>query len=608
MTDSDLPRRIFTILQQGNAGEAERLARDALARSPDDQAMLFLRAMSLQQQERHDEAAIDYARLTELSPDVAAYWTNRATALRLAGRSAEALADAAKAVSLAPDEGVHWTVLGLAQLQAGDHAAAQASLLKACALDPTSAEAHIHAANALVMVRDAQAYTLLKGWQAWLPLDPPEQLLLAHLLMTIGDARDAHDVLLELLQRHPMHVKGRLQLAALDERMNELDRSEALLADTLGRNPSLDEGSRLEVAHLRATLAARRGNHADARTILEAAGPRTPLDYAHWFLLADVQDKLGDAQAAMQSLAVAHARQVEDLTPLAPECFARGATIMPNAAKRISPEEYARWPVLTAPVAQQSPVFIVGFPRSGTTLLEQMLDAHPGLQSMDERPFFTILANELAGHGVSVPKELYRLDQRDCDELRKRYLGLVTDKIRRRWDARLVDKNPLNMLALPLILRLYPKGKIILALRHPCDVVLSNYMQNYRSCTLASACSTLERTARAYVATFEAFLRDVDLLKPDLLVSRYEELVDDPTRQAQRYADFLGLDDSSPMLRYDQHAREKGFIATPSYTEVIQPVSRRRMDRWRRYQREFEPILPILEPMLRHWGYTVEPM
>jgi len=64
MTDSDLPRRIFTILQQGNASEAERLSREVLVRSPDDQAMLFLRAMSLQRQERHDEAAIDYARLT----------------------------------------------------------------------------------------------------------------------------------------------------------------------------------------------------------------------------------------------------------------------------------------------------------------------------------------------------------------------------------------------------------------------------------------------------------------------------------------------------------------------------------------------------------------
>jgi tetratricopeptide (TPR) repeat protein len=604
MTDPELPRRIFSILQQGNAGEAERLAREQLAHAPDDAAMLFLHAISLQRQERHAEAVPGYARLTELSPEVAAYWSNYATALRLADRGQEARQAAECAVALAPADAVHRTVLGLAQLHAGDHAAAQASLLEACRLDPASAEAHIHAANALVMVRDAQAYTLLRNWRSWLPLDPPEQLLLAHLLMTIGDADDAYQVLLELMRRAPMHLPARLQLATLHERRNELDPAEALLAETLARFPVLDEPSRLEVAHLQATLAARRSRHAEARTILEAAGPRTPLDYAHWFLLADVQDKLGDTQAAMQSLALAHARQVEELAPLAPSRFAPDAPILPNAVGRLREEEYRAWPSLSAPQAAQSPIFIVGFPRSGTTLLEQVLDAHPRLQSMDERPFFTILGNELCDLGVKMPQDIGRLDQRDCDELRKRYLGLVSEKIRRKWDTRLVDKNPLNMLWLPLIRRLFPESRFILALRHPCDVVLSNYMQNYRSSVLASACSTLERTARAYVAAMDCWLHHERLIHPAVMVSRYEDLVGDLPRQVERIAAFLGLEDATPMLRYDQHARDKGFIATPSYTEVIQPVSRRRMDRWRRYEREFESILPILEPMLRHWGYS----
>jgi hypothetical protein len=232
-----------------------------------------------------------------------------------------------------------------------------------------------------------------------------------------------------------------------------------------------------------------------------------------------------------------------------------------------------------------------------------MLDAHPGLQSMDEQPFFSILGHEITRLGVRLPDEIYRLNQHDCDELRSRYLGLVCEKIPRKWDTQLVDKNPLNMLWMPLILRLFPEAKFILALRHPCDVVLSNYMQNYRASVLASACSTLERTARAYVAAMESWLYHVDVLKPRLLISRYEELVNDPARQAARIAAFLEVDDPEPMLRFDQHARDKGFIATPSYTQVVQPVNRKGLNRWQRYQREFEPVLPILEPMLRHWEY-----
>ncbi|WP_449427339.1 hypothetical protein [Rhodanobacter umsongensis] len=60
------------------------------------------------------------------------------------------------------------------------------------------------------------------------------------------------------------------------------------------------------------------------------------------------------------------------------------------------------------------------------------------------------------------------------------------------------------------------------------------------------------------------------------------------------------------MLQFDRHARDKGYIATPSYTQVIEPVNRKGLNRWMRYRREFEPLLPVLEPMLRHWGYSAD--
>jgi tetratricopeptide (TPR) repeat protein len=605
MTEAPPYRDIVNVLQQGDTVAAERLCHDWLLRFPDDEGLLILSSLSLQRQERYAEAVQGYARLTELFPHKAAHWTNYATALRLAGRVDEAVEAASKATALEPGEAVHYVMLGQAQLQKGDYDSAQRSLLKACELDPNSPEAHIHAANVLAAVRDTQAYTLLRPWRNWLPLDPPEQLLLAHLLTTVGLADEAYEVLTELTRRMPMHLPARLQLISVLERRNDLDAAESLLADTTARFVAMDARSTNEVAHLRAMLAKRRGNAEEAREILENVGPRNDLDYAHYFLLADIHDKLRDPAAAMESLATAHARQRLELAPIEPVFFEPNTVVLPASRRFVAKEDFARWPDLAAPEGRHSPVFIVGFPRSGTTLLEQMLDAHPKLQSMDERPFFAILTGELEDLGVRTPEQLHRLNQRDCDELRKRYLGLVAEKIRRRWDARLVDKNPLNMLNLPLITRLFPQAKFILALRHPCDVVLSNYMQSYRSCSLAGACSTMERTARAYVAAMQAWLRDCEMFKPDVLVSRYEELVEDPKRQAERYAAFLGIDDAAEMLNYDKRAKEKGFIATPSYTEVVQPISARRKDRWRRYERDFEPLLPILKPMLDHWGYEV---
>ncbi|MGH9807240.1 MAG: sulfotransferase family protein, partial [Terriglobia bacterium] len=157
---------------------------------------------------------------------------------------------------------------------------------------------------------------------------------------------------------------------------------------------------------------------------------------------------------------------------------------------------------------------------------------------------------------------------------------------------------------LPMIHRLFPEAKFILALRHPCDVMLSCYMQNFQSMILTVACASLESLAKAYVEAFECWLHHVEVFKPDVFVSRYEELVADTPLQTRRIAEFLGLADAESMLRFDARAIEKGYIATPSYAQVIQPINTKGLNRWHRYREYFEPVLPILKPMLDHWGYN----
>ncbi len=141
---------------------------------------------------------------------------------------------------------------------------------------------------------------------------------------------------------------------------------------------------------------------------------------------------------------------------------------------------------------------------------------------------------------------------------------------------------------------------------HNCDVILSNYMQNFRSSVLAVACSSLERLAVAYVTAMECWLQHVEVFQPDLFVSRYEDLVADTEGQTRRIAEFIGVDDAAALLHFDRHARDKGYIGTPSYTQVIQPVNRKGLNRWLRYRDALAPALPILQPMLDHWGYSTD--
>jgi Flp pilus assembly protein TadD len=605
MSESNIQAAIAA-MQDGNLAEAERLCGEVLQRTPDNPDVLLLLALARQQMGRDDEAVAIFAELARMNPASSLHWNNYIGALSAAGDLETAERECREALAHSPDNADLLDKLGVIQLRRRNPTGARDTLLRAFGKAPASPEIRIHAARACVECRDYRSDDLTRPWRDWIPLETSLQYELADLKIQSGDAPAALELLEDLLGRGAADLPARLLLANVYERVNRMADAEALLDDIIAGGTDLDAEAWREISHQRAQLAFRKGDFAQTRAILEQTEPRTDIDYVHFRSLAVACDKMGDTAAAMAALRIAHARQIEELKIVAPHRIEPGAPVLPAAVGRVTPDQLRNWPQLKAPNQKQSPIFIVGLPRSGTTLLEQMLDSHPRLQSMDERPFFNILSSQLDNFNIRVPQDLGRLDQSDCDELRKGYLILACSKVPRRWDAQLVDKNPLNMLWVPMIHRLFPEAKFILALRHPCDVILSCYMQNFRSAVLAAASASLERLAQAYVAAMDCWLYHVDLIKPDVFVSRYEDLVADTPAQTRRIAEFLELDDPESMLHFDTRAREKGYIATPSYTQVIEPINRKGMNRWHRYREYFEPILPTLRPMLDHWNYTVD--
>lgn len=606
---SNLLQETSRAVQRGDFPAAETLSRSVLAADPASEPALFFLAISLQYQGKLDAAIESYARLTRLSPGTAVHWSNYGTALREANRLDEAEAAYNEALALDSQTAAPHINLGLLLIQRRDYLQAREKMLDAIDREPDLPRARIHAAIACSFCQDFdRAERLLKPWRQWLPLDDDAmQLELSNQLLLLGYGQQAQVVVEELLSRAPGNAAARLRLATLFERINRVDDAEALIRGVAADFPHMDAPMLRATEHALAAIAMRRREPGKAKELLLDAGPNGPEDMTYYFDLAEAHDKLGEHDAAMRALQAAHAIKIDEVRRVAPEQFEPDAPALPTPVPRVSIEEYRSWPRFEAPDARNSPVFIVGFPRSGTTLLEQMLDAHPSLQSMDENPFFNRLADTLKRHDSRILASLEVLRQYDVDELRKQYLLMVTERIRRRWDTQLIDKNPLNLLWLPFMHRLYPNAKYILALRHPCDVILSCYMQNFRSAILVTACATIERLALAYVEGMQSWLDNVEVLKPNVLMSRYEELVADPAQRAREIAAFLDLEDASPMLRFDAHARDKGYIATPSYSQVVEPINTKGLGRWHKYRTYFDKALPILEPMMKRWGYTADP-
>jgi hypothetical protein len=270
-----------------------------------------------------------------------------------------------------------------------------------------------------------------------------------------------------------------------------------------------------------------------------------------------------------------------------------------------NPEDVVSWQDANAPGVEDSPIFIVAFPRSGTTLLEQILDAHPSLRSMDETPFLQRALEGVIDRGIRYPSELGRLSAAQLQEIRDRYWSQVRSRVELHSGQRLVDKNPLNMMRLPLIRRLFPHARTVLAVRHPCDTVLSCFQQQFRAPDLAFICRDLPTLATNHKTAFDFWYAQLPLLGAATLELQYELLVADFAAEVRKLAEFLLLPWDEALLTPGEHARAKGYISTPSYSQVVQPINRKSVGRWKCYEKHFKDAGPILMPYVKRWGYPL---
>ena len=592
----------------GRYEQAAAMSRAGLSSTPRDTHLLTLLALAEHACGHYQQAADAFSELARLHPDVPDYWSNLGLMLRMEGRQGEAEAAFKRALEIAPNAYGTLFNYGLLLLDMHRYGAARHRFLDAHAIDPDSSEARIFGAIACFECGDSdRAEALLAPFQAWKGLEPDQHYHLALVLMQLGHAEQAEQLLTpEAMERADTRVLS--SLAVLQERTNRLEQAQVAL-DRIKAHPDRDTRAvRVDALTVESLLALRRGELPLARqatTELLAMGLSPAGEASACFTLASIADKQGEPAEAMQALARAHAIHLRFAEEIAPEIALSDREPLQIALPRMTPAQCV-FPTDPAhdPDAGASPVFIVGFPRSGTTMLEQMLDAHPRFVSMDEQAILDRCVDRARACGIEYPGQLQRLQAADVERIRAFYWESAERVVRHLSGKQLVDKNPLNLMRLPLIRRIFPNARIILALRHPCDAVLSCYFQDFRSPVFRTLCSSLERLSRSYAAAMGFWIHHAALLQPQVLELRYEDTVSDFTAQSERIAGFLGIDDAAHLRQFSEHARRKGYIGTPSYSQVVEPVNARAVARWQRYRPWLEPVLPILQPIADHWGYS----
>jgi tetratricopeptide (TPR) repeat protein len=584
---------------------AEDACRQALAIDPLHIDALAVLGFLLHSAGRFAESEDVFSKLIELQPAEPSHWMNLGTARRCARRLDEALLAFAGASSRGADSADFFFNVGLTHIDRKDFESGRIVLAQAVALGPDDAEIRYrYALCCYERLRTEEALTALEYWDNLSGLTPELIANIGLLLMNLGAPDRAEPAVRQAVAEAGSDPQPLLTLIQLLERTNRLDEAVRLLPELIAHPAAHTLGSELTL--MRAQLAQRNSQHETARRLfaeLLADCKEPHLAHLLQFPLAKSLDALNRHGEAAETWRAAHRSQVELLRMTAPLQAARGAPNMFITRFGCDPGDIAAWDDSGSPPPEASPVFVVAFPRSGTTLLELTLDSHPLLKSMDEQPFIQNALDDMIAEGASYPERLGRLSPEQLDAIRAKYWDRVRRKVTLQPGQRLVDKNPLNILRLPVMRRLFPNAPVILAIRHPCDVILSCYMQHFRAPDFAILCSDFQTLAVGFRRIFDFWYEQKELLQPRSMELRYEIFTRRFEEQIREILEFLGLPWNEAVLRPQETARDKKFISTPSYSQVVQPVSSKTVGRWHSYEKDLSPVLPIVEPYLDRWGY-----
>lgn len=579
----------------------------ALLVAPRDIQVLLVYGLIKQAKGDYAAAASAFQKLTHLQPAEPTHWMNLATARRAAGLLDDAAKDYRRAAEISGWTAVLRYNTALLEMERGNLPQARQHLAMAMSFRPIEAEIGcLYAQHLMQCGEPAALKQALQDWPSWQGWTSELLAEAAMMLLSCGDQPSAFGIIERLAQSRANSQAVEMTLIALLERTNRLDEANQRLSALQRSSVRIASELQDRWLGLCAQLASRSGQHEQAVELYQQLlAKNIPLASRHELLfpLAKTLDMLGRSAQAFEAVTAAHQSQMAFLDMLEPQAKGSAVEFDDLSLSRCDPADVANWTEASAPGIAQSPVFIVAFPRSGTTLLEQMLDAHPGLQSMDEQRFLLDAEECLRECGVDYPARMASATAAQLQAARDRYWSLVAGKVQLASNQRLLDKNPLNMLRLPVIKRLWPHAKIIMAVRHPLDVITSNFFQHYRAPQFARLCQDLPTLCSGYVSMFEQWYADLERLAPDVLEVKYESLVDDLEAHARQLAQFCQLEWDMLMLEPATNARKRGYIGTPSYHQVVKPINAKAVGRWRQYEQHLRPLLPQLSGLMSRWGY-----
>ncbi|HET9334972.1 MAG TPA: sulfotransferase, partial [Sphingomicrobium sp.] len=525
------------------------------------------------------------------TPSDYAVWNNFGNALNEADQPERAVEALERARGLNPGAAVVHLNLGRALASADRHEDSLRAFQEAARRDPEDGMAAFELGKCLTRLgRPEEALPILGKAARLCRTNPNVFLVIGFTYARLQDLKQAEQSYRVALHVDPAHAAAYLNLSILLERGNRIEEVEGLYEQALANG--VEEA---ELCYVRALILRRQGALEEALELAQKS-TMSSLDPS-WRaqLIGEIADKLHDSDTAFA--AYSEMNEIAGRNPDAAQ-FDRAAyrRRIEAMTEDTTKEWFDSWRPVEPSAEPPSPAFLVGFLRSGTTLLDTILMGHAGTQVIEEEPMLTRVEDILGDQ-----RRAGEIDANGVNALRARYFRELSQPLSP--GKLLIDKNPLATLRAPLIHRIFPDAPIIFAVRHPCDVVLSCFMQNFLVTESMASFLDIENAALAYdrAMTFWQKCREIFPLRVHTV--RYEDMVDDLEGEMRPLLEFLGLPWDERVLEHQKTALDRGYIRTPSYAQVTEGIYKRASGRWERYRKHLEPILPILAPWVERFGY-----
>jgi tetratricopeptide (TPR) repeat protein len=582
-----------TLVQLDRKPEALEILTDEVIESDRTGQLLKLRAFLAQMTDDFDLAIRCYEQVVARDPGDLESWNNLGNAYSAADHVEQSIEALRRAASLDPQAAPIRLNLATALVTGGDWDGAEAELRAMTADFPDDPNPWRELHGLLKRSgRDGEAVDAIEEALNRAPDDRELLLGFAAHLSYIQRAKEAEATYRRVLELEPDNSLAHLGLALIFDVNNRTDELAAIVpqAEERGVGPQA-------LNFMRALDHRRAKRFAEGLAAMEhVPGDLESARRAH--LMGQLLEGAGRYDDAMESYAQMNAFLSQDI----PQGEMRGATYREAVRARrdsLSQEWLDRWRQESEPDPRPSPVFLVGFPRSGTTLLDTMLMGHPSIEVLEEEPTLHEAFRTISHDALPTATDEQIRAARDG------YFATAASLTPLRDGNLLIDKNPLGMNALPYIHRLFPNARIILALRHPCDSVLSCYVTNFNLNDGMASFTQLDTAAELYDLSFSYFERAQELLRMPTHRVVYENVVGDRDRELRALFDFLELDWHDAVLDHQSTAMNRGRIKTASYAQVIEPIYKRSAGRWRNFRKHLEPVIPVLRPWAEKFSYEI---